>query len=370
MKRKIILFTVLSAMLLTACHSDGQDFNATEPTVSAATTQKPAETEVTETEDNSKLKMRFFDYKSIDPTAGDYNGYTSFIIRDNILFVPFNTLYDINDNTLFKKLDVPADPFNADNWSFSDSFDDSKEILYKRSIFRWVGNDTEDAFVTIYDDYTYEIADYTIENSYFKHFDRRLAEWQCNMYDLDTGEIIIKGYNPGRDEYAEEWGWDTSTPCYQYPIDENRFVYQTSGVNALACIGVYDFETGEAKEIPNSADMQFLGFRDGKIYSYKELWEENTAVIYTTDVDSFETEVYMEWSRDGMIYFAMSEDGKYIAVFYANSLRFYVIDTDTKETFNGDIPEELTNPTPICFADNDTVIIADWEDKILLIDIK
>lgn len=376
MKRKIILPLIMSAMLLTACRAEEQSINTTETTAETSGTEVTEE-EITEDENSSNLKMRFFDFKSITPEAGDYSIMYGTVLMDNILFVPYDSaaentvsyFYDINENTLVKKLEP------AKAWEVKDTVDDSREIIHMSRLNEWFGDVSENAIYTVYSDQSFGLARDAAENNWLQHYDRKISEWNIdlNLIDTETGEVLIKAYNPDtQDEYIEEYGWDTSTPRYQFPIDEKRFVYKTSGVQALACVGVYDLEKNEAREIPNSADFKPLGVRDGKIYLADGLWDfsSDKATILTADPDTLETEVFMEWSKgDGTIEFIMSEDGKYIGVSYANSQRIYVIDTDTKETFNAIVDEKYDTLNPISFADNDTIVIPNWAGKVLLIDI-
>ena len=378
MNRKIILTLALSAMLLTACNAEEQSINTTETTAETASETNNTEEEIAEAENSSNLKMHFFDFKSITPEAGDYSIIYGTVLMDNILFVPYDTaaentvsyFYDINENTLVKKLEP------AKAWEVRDTVDDSREIIYTSRLNEMVGEKSEYAIYTVYADQSFGLAKDAVENNWLQHYDRKISEWNIDLdlIDTETGEVLIKAYDPGsRDEYIEEYGWDTSVPRYQFSIDEKRFVYQTSGVQALACVGVYDLETNEAKEIPDSADFKPLGVRNGKIYLAYGLWDfsSDKVTILAANPDTLETEVFMEWSKgDDTIEFIMSEDGKYIAASYSNSQRIYVIDTDTKEIFNAIVEEKYDTLNPISFADNDTIVIPNWAGKVLLINIE
>lgn len=379
MKRKIISALALSAVLLTACAAEEQSINTAETTTETSSTEI-TEAEAAEEENSSDLKMRFFDFKSINPEAGDYSIMYSHVLMDNILFVPSdyvadNTVsyfYDLNENTVADRIEP------AKAWELTDKVDESKEIIFQSRLNEWVGGASEYAVYTVYADRSFGLANDTKENNWVQHYDRKISsahwEWHNDLTDAEMGEVLIDGYDPGgTDEYNEEYGWDTSTPRYRFPIDENRFVYQTSGVQALACIGVYDLGTGETREIPDSADFEPLGVWDGRIYLADGLWDNSTdkVTILTADPDALETEVCMEWSKGGdTIEIIMSEDGKYIAVSYTESQRIYVIDTDTKEIFNAVIDEKYETCNPISFADNDTVLIPNWAGKVMLIDIQ
>lgn len=378
MKRKIILTLIMSAMLLTACHAEEQSINTTETTAETASETNNTEEEIAEVENSSNLKMHFFDFKSITPEAGDYSIIYDTVLMDNILFVPYDTaaentvsyFYDINENTLVKKLEP------AKAWKVNDTVDDSREIIYMSRLNEMVGGKSEYAIYTVYADQSFGLANDAVENNWLQHYDRKISEWNIDLdlIDTETGKVLIKAYNPPNEsEYIEEYGWDTSVPRYKFPIDEKRFVYQTSGVQALACIGVYDLEKNEAREIPNSEDFKPLGVRNGKIYLADGLWDfsSDKVTILAADPDTLETEVFMEWSRgDDTIEFIMSEDGKYIAVSYSNSQRIYVINTDTKEMFNTIVEEKYDTLNPISFADNDTIVIPNWAGKVLLINIE
>lgn len=377
MKRKIILLSVLLTVICTSCNSTRP---APDPLPETTAPTEISETERQETEPASRLTAKYVDSNIINPAGGELDGYTEFIILDNnILFVPLfshfdvnlGTYYNIAENTVIQQFDP------HDYWGEPQAApDEGREILYKARLPR-LDDNGEQYFVVcaVYTDRSFDILEDTIENNSIQHYGKEVSRWnsECSLLDAETGEILIDGYDPGgADEYTEEYGWDTSTPRYQFPLDENRFVYQTSGVQALACIGVYDLEAKEAREFPNSADYVPLGVRGGKIYLADGLYnfETDKIQILSADPDTLETEIYMEWSKNGDIQTAMSADGKYIALLYSGTQRLYVVETDTKETFGTDIDEEFTNPCPICFADNDTVIVANWSDKILLIDIE
>ncbi|MCM1330919.1 MAG: hypothetical protein NC253_15980 [Ruminococcus sp.] len=362
MRRKLIIPTVLCVTLLTSCANSQP---APDPLPETTSQPEISETEQTETEPVSRLSGHYFEYKSINPSSEELSGYDKFIITDgNILYVSLGAFYNLNENTLAASFDP------EDSWEVKDTFDGGKELLYKDTIFRWAEDVTEDAVCAVYTDRTFELAKETPENKAIQPYG--IAEWQFNIVNAESGEVLIKGYNPPNDsEYVAEYGYDTSTPRYQFPLDETRFVYQTSGVKALACTGVYDLEKGEAQEIPNSADYIPLGARGGKIYLADGLYnfETDKVRILAADPDTLETEVYAEWSKNGDMQTAMSADGKYIALLYSGEQRLYVTETDTGEIFTADIEEEFTNPCPISFADSDTVVIANWGDKILLVDV-
>lgn len=126
---------------------------------------------------------------------------------------------------------------------------------------------------------------------------------------------------------------------YYFPIDENRFVYNRSGWEWIWGIGVYDFRTRKATDIPNTSDFFPIGFHGGKIYSVcsSEGYTEN--VIYASDINTLETKPLFELDENDMPdAYKMTPDGSLIIkgdnelvgdIRLNNAFNVFVYDPDT-----------------------------------------
>lgn len=100
---------------------------------------------------------------------------------------------------------------------------------------------------------------------------------------------------------------------YYFSIDEDRFVYNSSGWEWIWGIGVYDFKTGKATDIPDTYDFFPIGFHGGKIYSIRsgECYTEN--VIYASDIKTLETKPLFELDENDIPdAYKMTPDGRFI----------------------------------------------------------
>ena len=109
-------------------------------------------------------------------------------------------------------------------------------------------------------------------------------------------------------------------------LDEHRFIYTISGVEAIPGFGVYDFRTGTAAYIENSRDKLIKAVTGNKIYSAGTAWDDFAYFgLYVTDLNTLQTrEVYAEEGFFGD--FDVSDDGKYAAILDSKALMYYNLD--------------------------------------------
>lgn len=98
---------------------------------------------------------------------------------------------------------------------------------------------------------------------------------------------------------------------YYFSIDENCFVYNMSGWEWIWGIGVYDFRTGKATDIPDTYDFFPIGFHGGKIYSVRSSDGYTENVIYASDIKTLETKPLFELDEnDDPFAYQMTPDGR------------------------------------------------------------
>lgn len=164
---------------------------------------------------------------------------------------------------------------------------------------------------TVYKDYTYDTAEG--DNVSFSHFGRDIEYIYPDL--LYNGEVIVPGYI----DTETEWGFYSTIQYYEFPIDENRFVYCTRGYERLPGFGIYDFTTGEARDVPDSTDKLPLGYADGLIYSYGAYWDGYGTTLHVTDPVTLETTLLTDFpyelGQNRYIEYSMPEGGDYILAF-------------------------------------------------------
>lgn len=393
MKRKIILTLALSALMLAACNSEGQS-PQTEQNVTAAEalsetaqaaenseTEQSEETSASETETSAEEQsepelilpenMKLLDVSKLNG-GGSGLGFLKGSIYCELLGGSAN-FYDINKQTLEAKIDIPAG-----SRSFISQTDDS--CLCK--IHVWNDENGSNQVVTVYYDYTYDIADYAPENISFSVCGHNIAEYGYDIIDTDKNVTILEGGIWGN---SENYGYR-----FLFEIDENRFVYQKCGGIESLGFGIYDFETGSDTFIPDTVWHTPFGFHDGKIYSQYRIENEHAdkfpdgvrGDIYVTDIETGEKQHGFDCPLSDSDYiqyeYAMPENGEFIALLAIPRgseppNAFCIIDPDT-----GDIIREygiLCRNEIICrgirFANNDTAVISDRSsgNKLIVADL-
>jgi|GEM_PF-2413076 len=98
-------------------------------------------------------------------------------------------------------------------------------------------------------------------------------------------------------------------------IDDTKFVYSMTGYEWTWGFGVYDFETGECRDIPDSLNYYPVGVKDNIIFSqYADM--SDPFGVYATDINTLETryfldgEVFPQWDESAfsMNNFTLSPD--------------------------------------------------------------
>ena len=234
-------------------------------------------------------------------------------------------------------------------------------------------NELESAVLTVYEDYSTEIAEADGYTTAFDYCGHKISEFGYNILDADRELAkIVKGV-PARsdsDLYAE-------SRAFSLPLDENRFVYRKIGYERIPGFGIYDFETDTAADVPDSDNLLPLGIHGGKIYSCYSWWDGVPEGLYITDPETLETTLFTEMPVDfeGYDYgtYYMPENGDYIALvkppcYESMNSEIYVIDPDTAEVSHKyTIPAEAGYLTGFFFSGNDKLCASDGE-KLFIID--
>lgn len=127
-----------------------------------------------------------------------------------------------------------------------------------------------------------------------------------NIREVGSGDLLLNAVYEGPDS--------KSNVCYRYKfaIDENRFVYDMLGWEWIWGIGVYDFTTGEARDVPDTYDHHPMGYHNGKIYSYNSYYDDSDNIIYVTDINTLEIKPLFELDEHNMVYdYEMTSDGRF-----------------------------------------------------------
>ena len=125
----------------------------------------------------------------------------------------------------------------------------------------------------IYNDFTYESKEFGDRLSYYGSVIRTAGDHMArisrydNFYDMESGEIILNSIYEG-DESKGNHNYS-----YEFPIDENSFVYSVWGYEWTYGFGIYDYTTGEARDVPYSFDSEAIGAHNGKIYFWS--WDDD-----------------------------------------------------------------------------------------------
>lgn len=422
MKKNAIWVLALSAVMLTGCGKENElidkletsDITYSEQLTQIYETEKKiietegdtqfifgGETETsadksenTETENGystDNISVKYFDYGSLaaaDTAVRDFYEH-NFFIRNNILgcsYGAFNEnndieyqirIFDMEENKLLTAIDLPDGYMTEDCICEANSGELCRYII--NNVVYDEENDRSDiyyAVLTIHNDLTYDISeDYTPQSRSFECCGHNIAEWENDIVDTDSGGILIAGYD-GTSEYDL---YKTGI-SYDFPIDENRFVYNTLGHESLPSFGIYDFSTGTAADVPDSRDLVPIGVHDGKIYSVKTEWSGFGKDIYTTDIQTLETEFFTgnpfnagEDDHSDYAEYAMPESGNYIAVLFTPDDTekpevLYGINPDTKEVVFAEIPNEFEHYSLHRFEEN-SVMISNDSGKVLIAEI-
>lgn len=394
-KAKIILISILSALLLAGCNKETQlidkpetegsavsltqdgsteikkiidTYGETQYILGGETEATVSETESADTDENdaepiAEISWKILDFGAIDSGTsgqGEWTGGGNSFVKDGIFctdytFIPDKEseepqlfrlrFYDISEEKLLAEIDVP------DGWGPYEMITEVGEDLLCRYIISYSVFNEESGFfdtdyktVTVKNDFSYDIADgYAPQDVSREVCGHNIAERAPDIIDADSGEILAEG-NEDTSELR------STSIAYYFPVDKNRFVYRIVGYEKLPGFGIYDFSAGQATDIPNTDDLIPLGVHGGKIYSVKTQWDGYGTELYVTDTETFETEFFWDFpdevQANDYIEYAMPESGNYIAMKYlpadeSKPAALYAIDPDTKEFIVKDIPDEL-----------------------------
>lgn len=409
---KIILISVLSALILTGCNKETELIDQLETTDNTVSIQQNSGTEkkIIETEGETQyilggeteadvsenetatneieavpaeLSMRVFDYAALNTdTDGTENTIGNLFIKDSILAVDYSIesedafhvqlrFYDIDKNEQLAAIDLP-EGFGAYEMITDIGGDALCRYVVSNSVFDEESGvfNSDYATLTVHNDLTYDITDgYTRQDSAFRRCGHNIAETETDIIDIDSGAVLVEGKAVTSDD-----DFSGTRQMYCFPADENRFVYRTAGYERLPGFGIYDFETDTATNVPDSENLIPLGVHDGKIYSVKTQWDGFGTELYATDTETLETEFFMDFPKEleqnDFVEYAMPESGEYIAFKYlpadeASPAQLYRADPDTGEFTAEDIPDELKYYT-LKSSTGNRVIVSNNYDKVLI----
>lgn len=420
MKKNIILTLILSAMLLTGCNKENElideletlSITAPEELTQISETEKKiietegetqfifggetetsvSEIEIAENENEystENFAIKIFNYGGLAPTADGVKTFYehNYFIKDNIFGSGYGVfsadggdikyqirLFDTYENKLLKIIDLP-EGYMIEDCVFKTDGDELCRYIISNLIY-----DEENdysiikyAVMTIRNDLSYDISeDYTPQSRSFECCGHNIAEWERDIVDTDSGDILVEGYDG-----TSEYDINITRKLYKFPIDENRFVYSTGGHESIPGFGIYDFSDRTYTDVPDSRELIPIGVHGGKIYSVKAVWSGFGTDLYTTDTETLETELFMEcpFNEDAADYadYTMPESGDYIALIFtprddkAPSV-LYGIDPDTKEVVSADIPNEFEHYSLRLLKEN-SVMISNCSDKVLIAEI-
>ena len=233
-------------------------------------------------------------------------------------------------------------------------------------------NKLESAVLTVYEDYSTDIAEADGYTTAFDYCGHKISEFGYNILDADRELAkIVKGV-PAR----SDGDFEAENRAFSLPLDENRFVYRKIGYERVPGFGIYDFETDTATDVPDSDNLLPLGIHGGKIYSYYSWWDGFPEGLYITDTETLETTLFTEMPVDfeGNNYgtYYMPESGDRIALvkppcYESMDSEIYVIDPDTAEVSHKyTIPAEVGGMTSFFFSGNDNFCASDGEKLVIM----
>ena len=190
-----------------------------------------------------------------------------------------------------------------------------------------------------------------------------------NIREVGSGNLLLNAVYDGPDSKSNVYY------RYKFSIDENRFVYDMLGWEWIWGLGVYDFTTGEARDIPYTDEYSPLGYHNGKIYSYYDPYGGGSDnIIYVTDVNTLETKPLFQLDENDLVYcYDMTSDGRFLTnTEYSPKEHTFKVILYSPDTFEivreyviGNIFEE-----PCCtnLFDGGAVIVSGDEKYIYILD--
>lgn len=127
-----------------------------------------------------------------------------------------------------------------------------------------------------------------------------------NIREIGSGKLLLNAVYDGPDSKGNV------KYRYKFAVDGDRFVYDRLGWEWIWGIGVYDFTTGEARDVPDTYGHAPMGYHNGKIYSYCSSYDDADNIIYATDINTLETKPLFELDCRDMVYdYEMTSDGRF-----------------------------------------------------------
>lgn len=416
MKRKIALTLALSAVLLAGCSKENDLINNSDmsETVSDSLTQAAeaeedtrftlggeTEIEAAESDTPSEIETEYpaegvsykiLNYGRLNPDGEDAaRPYGNESYKDDIFCITYKMsppqdypggmkfqmrFYSTAENKFLASVDIPTGWIISEKLAETDS-----DMLCRYALTHYLYDETgnvtgsEQAVLTVRRDFSSDIAEgCTANDCSAKVCGHNIADWEGDIIDTDSGEILVEGYDG-----TSEYDLSITSQRYCFPIDENRFVYYTAGYERIPGFGIYDFSTGTATDVPDSRNLVPLGIRGGRIYSLQTEWDSlgHDTALYVTDTETLETELFMEspvsLELNDYADYEMTESGSAIVMGYypddeTVSPHLYLIDSDTKEFTVCDIPGEFRD-YGFSKTDGGAFIMSNREDKALIIEI-
>lgn len=190
-----------------------------------------------------------------------------------------------------------------------------------------------------------------------------------NIREIGSGDLLLNAVYDGPDSKSNVYY------RYKFPIDENRFVYDMLGWEWTWGLGVYDFTTGEARDIPDTYEYSPLGYHNGKIYSYYDPYGGGSDnIIYVTDINTLETKPLFQLDEnDPVYYYEMTSDGRFLTnTEYSpkeHTFKVMLYSPDTFEILKEYVIENIFEE-PCCtnLFDGGAVIVSGDERYIYILD--
>ena len=316
---------------------------------------------------------------------GLYNelAYNHCFVNGNVLCTAYEIVKDEHPRTAMNFYDLEKEVLEKtlylqDGWTFEEFIGGSEDYICKMKVSHYKSNNGAvfpvDSVVTVMNDYSKEISDYTYQNASINRGGHNISQWSLDIIDTDRDMKIVEGRDSGGDGWDPEYRYQR----YMFPVDGNRFVYRTGGYEWMPCFGIYDFGTDTANDVSGSQDLYPLGVHDGKVYSVKTAWDGYGGTeLYVTDIETLETSLFLtfpaQYENNEYVNYFMSQNGEnMIAVKeYESLVTIYSIDPDSGEiTMLFDLPEYLYFNNIVFFNEDSLAlkVIVNREDKILMTD--
>ncbi|MDE6594533.1 MAG: hypothetical protein K2K44_00825 [Oscillospiraceae bacterium] len=413
MKSKIIFPIILSAMLLTACQEQNQpsaeqdlqeessitttlETEAAETETIPETAETSAEADEKETaEIKGNTSSDYFDYFTFDlgKYEEDIKDHPLWLIKPdthrdcmllskNLLCAIYQyseldqdrqhylRFYDIDRDEMVAEIPLPENGY-FEAYSYEKNIDD---VLVKVYFSVYNGESFDYRELTVHKDYSYDIVD---DGStpypgidYFNTGIYGNEPGTDTLENLRTNTVLIK---PSEGRIA----------LYNSSIDENRFIFK-NGYDSY--IGIYDYSTGNITEIPDSENLNPIGYYNGKIYAYvtnsaSTNSEQGVGEIYSFDIKTFEKKNFMTFhtpddNAEGSIDCFMTQDCGYMSVvlsYSTSSETAYIVSLDSGEILAKHETDAETNDgelRDIMYADGRVALRNFSTDKLLVLDPK